>query len=77
MKRLIQSIFTYCKEHFTNIIITIWIFWVTANIILIQMRLNRIQKDIDDIAKSLIIILNFIGANIPLELTNGIPDNAC
>lgn len=77
MIRLVQSIFTWCKFNFVSIIFSIWMFWVTANIILIQMRLNGITKDIGYISKSIIIILNSIGVNIPLEMVDDGSDSIC
>jgi len=77
MVRLIQSIFTWCKVNFISIIFSIWMFWVTANIILIQMRLNGFEKDIGYISKSIIIILNSIGFDIPLEMVDDGSDSTC
>lgn len=75
--RLIQSIFTWCKVNFISIIFSIWMFWVTANIIIIQMRLNGIEKDIGYISKSIIIIIKSIGFDIPLEMVDDGSDSIC
>lgn len=77
MVRLIQSIFTWCKFNFVSIVFSIWMFWVTTNIIIIQMRLNGFDKDIGYITKSLLIIIRSMGIESPIELTDSTFDSAC